>query len=108
MGSTSEGNAGIDTETGYVINGGTVVVLGTDMLEEPEKDSKQKVACFKLNETISAGIMISLKDENEQIISSAIPKQEFKTLIISNPNITSGTYYLYKGEEKTEYKVEIP
>lgn len=37
MGSSVGGDAGIDTDEGFEINGGTVIALGTDMLEKPEK-----------------------------------------------------------------------
>lgn len=107
MGSSVGGDAGIDTDDGFEINGGTVIALGSDMLEKPENSSKQKSVCFELSAKISKGTKVSLRNElNEEIISFEA-KEDFRTLIISNSKLTSGTYYLYKDEEKTDYIVEI-
>ena len=46
IGSAQGGDAGIDTDEGYVFNGGEVIALGSDMLEKPENSSKQKSVCF--------------------------------------------------------------
>lgn len=101
MGSSVGGDAGIDTDAGFVINGGTIIALGSDMLESPETTSKQKSVCFNLNTAISAGSTITLKNESEEEIISFEAKETFKTLIISNSKVVSGTYYLYQNNEKT-------
>lgn len=107
IGSSIGGDAGIDTDDGFEINGGTVIALGSDMLEKPEKSSKQESVCFELNAKISNGTRITLKNElNEEIISFEA-KADFRTLIISNSKLTSGTYYLYKDGEKTDYIAEV-
>lgn len=103
MGSSVGGDAGIDTDDGFTINGGTVIALGSDMLESPETSSKQKSVCFNLNSKISGGMVISLKNENEEEVISFETDEEFKTLIISDSKITEGTYYLYQNGEKTNF-----
>lgn len=103
MGSPVGGDAGIDTDAGFSINGGTVIALGSDMLETPESNSTQKSACFNLNSKISEGTLISLTNENDEEIMSFEAKEEFKTLIISNSKIKTGTYYLYQNGEKTDF-----
>lgn len=103
MGSSVGGDAGIDTDDGFEINGGTVIALGSDMLEKPEKTSKQKSVCFTLNSRISKGTKITLKSELDEEVLSFEAKEDFKTLIISNSKLTNGTYYLYKDGEKTDY-----
>ena len=103
MGSSVGGDAGIDTDAGFEINGGTVIALGSDMIERPEKSSKQKSVCFELNSKIAEGTKITLKNEDEGDIISFEAKEEFKTLIISNSKILDGTYYLYQNGEKTGY-----
>lgn len=107
MGSSVGGDAGIDTDDGFEINGGTVIALGADMLEEPEKGSKQKSVCFSLNSKIAKGAKITLKNENNEEIISFEAKEDFKTLIISSEELTSGAYYLYQDGEKTNYIVSI-
>lgn len=103
IGSSLGGDAGIDTNEGFEINGGDVIALGSDMLQNPEKTSKQSYICFSLNNKINEGTEVSIKDETENEIVSFEAKENFKTLIISNSKIFSGTYYLYTNNEKTKY-----
>lgn len=81
--------------------------FGSDMLEKPETTSEQKSLCFELSDTISEGSKISIMNDNEEEIISFEAKEQFKTLIISNEKITSGTYYLYKDGEKTDYTAQV-
>ena len=106
MGSSVGGDAGIDTDDGFEINGGTVIALGSDMIEKPEKSSKQKSICFELNSRIDEGTKITLKNEMDEEIISFEAKENFRTLIISNSKLLNGTYYLYQDEEKTNYTAE--
>lgn len=107
MGSTIGGDSGIDTDDGFEINGGTVIALGSDMLEEASSSSTQKSIAFQLSDNISEGSkVIILKDDEDEVISFEA-EQDFRTLIVSNEKVTSGTYYLYIDGEKTEYKVEV-
>lgn len=107
MGSSVGGDAGIDTDDGFEINSGTVIALGSDMLEKPEKTSKQESVCFTLDTKISKGSKISLQNETGEEIISFEAKEDFKTLVISNSKLTSGTYYLYKDGQKTNYTAKI-
>ncbi|MBQ2835798.1 MAG: carbohydrate-binding domain-containing protein [Clostridia bacterium] len=107
MGSSIGGDAGIDTDGKFEINGGEVIALGSDMLQNPDNESKQKSVSFTLNSKILSGSKISLKDANGNEIISFEAKEDFKTLIISNSDLTSEKYYLYINGEKTEYSKEI-
>lgn len=107
MGSSVGGDAGIDTDDGFEINGGTVIALGSDMLEKPENTSKQKSVCFSLNTKIANRTKVSLKNELDEEIISFEAKEDFRTLIISNSKLASGTYYLYENGEKTNYTAQV-
>lgn len=100
-----EEGEGIATETNDItINGGEVIALGSDMLQNPDNTSNQKYISFTLNSNITNNSNISLKDSVENEIISFEAKEDFKTIIISNSKLTSGTtYYLYINGEKTEY-----
>jgi len=98
MGSSIGGDAGIDTDAGFEINGGTVIALGSDMLETPLKTSKQYTICFNLKNKISKGTTITLRNE-EDIIISFEAQEDFKTLIISTDTLKKGTHSLYQEEE---------
>ena len=107
MGSSIGGDAGIDTDGSFEINGGEVIALGSDMLQIPDKSSKQRYASFTLNSKISKDSTISLKDSNDKEIISFTADEDFKTLIMSNSDLTTGTYYIYVNGEKTEYSKTI-
>lgn len=107
MGSSVGGDAGIDTDDGFEINGGIVIALGSDMLEKPEKTSKQKSVCFTLNSRISKGTKMTLRNELDEEVISFEAKEDFKTLIISNSKLTNGTYYLYENGNKTDYTSKV-
>ena len=104
-GNQEEEGEGIATETNDItINGGEVIALGSDMLQNPDNTSNQKYISFTLNSNITNNSNISLKDSVENEIISFEAKEDFKTIIISNSKLTSGTtYYLYINGEKTEY-----
>ena len=101
VGSATGGDAGIDADNGYEINGGLVIALGSDMLETPNKDSKQNVICFELDEVIKEGELITLLDSNDNVITSFKATENFRTLIISSENLEDGLYSLYQGGNNT-------
>ena len=101
VGSTAGGDAGIDTDDGFDINGGTVIALGSDMLEKPNSTSNQNSLCFSLDSTVEKDTLITLMNENDEVIISFKSSENFRTLIISSNLLEAGTYYLYKDGENT-------
>lgn len=77
------------------------------MLQNPDKSSKQKYVSFTLNSKINKDSTISLKDSKDNEIISFTDDEDFKTLIISDSDLTTGTYYIYVDGEKTEYSKTI-
>lgn len=90
-------DSGIDTDTGYTINDGLVIALGNDMLEAPLLKSKQYSLTFNLNAEMPKGTLITLMNKNDNVIISFEALTDFKTLILSSPNLNKGTYYLYQN-----------
>lgn len=107
MGSSIGGGAGIDTDGTFEINGGEVIALGSDMLQNPDKSSKQEYISFTLNSKISSGAKVSLKDEKGNEVISFIANEDFKTIILSNSKLSKGTYYIYLNDSKTEYNKKL-
>ena len=95
IGSSQGGDAGIDTDEGFLFNGGDIIALGSDMLEKPESTSKQKSVCFELNTKVSSGSTVEVKNSNGDVITSFEAKEDFKTLIVSNEKISEEKLYLY-------------
>ncbi len=107
MGAENGGDAGIDTDDGYRINGGKVIALGSDMLETPKKKSKQNSIAFVLDERIERNTLVTLMKKDKVIVSFEAPKR-FKTLIISDKTLTDGEYELYINGTHTgtkEYEI---
>lgn len=102
IGSAQGGDAGIDTDDGFTINGGEVIALGSDMLERPEDTSKQKSVCFDLQSKIASGSQVEVKNASGETIISFEAKEDFKTLIVSNENISGETLYLYVDGQKVK------
>jgi hypothetical protein len=95
MGGEGSGKAGINATDGYNINGGTLVSLGSDMLELPLDTSKQNSMCFKLKDYVNPSSIVSLLNWDSEIVTFKSTKK-FNTAIISAKNLYHGTYTLYK------------
>ncbi len=102
MGSARGGDAGIDADNGIAINGGTIIALGSDMLEKPTS-SKQKYIAISLpkNSVVDKDKIVTLLDKDDKVIISFKADENFKTLIISNDKLTSGTYKIYVDGSNT-------
>ena len=107
IGSSVGGDAGIDTDGKFEINGGEVIALGSDLLKNPDSASKQKYISFTLNSKIASGSNISLKDNTGKEVMTFDAKEDFKTLILSTKELSNNTYTLYINGEKTEYSKNI-
>lgn len=100
IGSDIGGDAGIDTDDGFTINGGTVIALGSDMIETPLTSSKQKSISFTLNNSIQKDTIVTLMNDNSEVISFQAPKS-FQTIIISSKDLENSTYSLYTNGSHT-------
>lgn len=100
-GGVSDYCQGIDTNDGFTINGGTVIALGVGMLETPLKSSDQKTICLSLDEDISSENTVTLANSKKEEVISFVAPKDFKTILISNNNISDNTYYLYQNNLHT-------
>ena len=107
IGSPKGGNSGIDTDGIFEINGGKVISLGSDMLQNPNNTSKQKYISFDLNNKINKESKISIRDQNNNEITTFTADETFKTLIVSTNKLKNETYNLYIDDTKTEYSKTI-
>lgn len=93
------GDAGIDSDLGIHINGGTVFSTG-NMLDRIS-DSKQNFAVFTFAEAQKNG-EFSFKNSNNEIVASNKVTNKFTYLIVSSPDLTEGDYSLFNGETKLQ------
>lgn len=89
-------DAGLDSETGTYINGGTVLVTG-DMLDSISGDSKQKFIVLSFSNKPEAGDLITLVDKNNKNIFAYKTDRTYTNLVYSGNNLEIGNYSLYKN-----------
>ena len=75
------------------INGGDIIALGTDMLETPTDASKQNTLALTFDETYKEGSTISVVKEDGTVIVTVSADQDFRTLLVSNAQLTEGKTY---------------
>ena len=92
----TSGDAGIDSDKGIHINGGAVVATG-NMLDHIS-ESEQQFVVFTFRDKVKGGEEIILKKGEESTFVSMA--NDFAYLIISNPELTEGTYTLWRGDEQ--------
>ena len=100
-------DAGLDSDLGSYIHGGTVVAMGSSM-DWAESESGQVTMNLQFAQQQAAGSEIRITDENGAGIFSFVPKGEtlrgFSGLIISAPALTQGqTYNVYIGGVQMAY-----
>jgi hypothetical protein len=92
-------DSGIDADKGIVINGGTVMGVG-NMYDHLDADSKQGFAYFQFSE--SSEDLIVLTDTANRLMYACELPYNYGYIVLSTPDLTDGTYHLYKGGKLTE------
>jgi len=100
-GPTSNGDGALDSETGILVNGGTLVAYSSlGMVETPAKNSSQKVISYGQRSYIASGTTITLKDSAGTEIISFETNKTCGSVIISCPELQEGSSYsLYVGSQ---------
>ncbi|WP_195269401.1 carbohydrate-binding domain-containing protein [Eubacterium sp. 1001713B170207_170306_E7] len=98
-GPTDSGNGALDYDGTYNLTGGTLIAAGSSgMLQTPSTSSSQNSISLTFTSSQAAGTAISLKNDSGQEIASYTPSKAFQNIIISTPDIQTGTTYtLTKG-----------
>lgn len=93
-GPTDNGNGAIDKNGTFTITGGTLVASGSSgMAEMPDKGQNSVMIYF--SNTISSDNIVSIYNENDEIITYQASKN-YNNLVISSPNLkTNETYTIY-------------
>ena len=89
-------DAGIDSDMGIYLNGGTVVASG-NMMDRIE-GGDQNYAVFSFAEQQTGGTAYTLKDANGQAVGEWTPANDYTYLAVSGPDLTAGIYTLWQGE----------
>ena len=91
-------DAGIDSDMGIHITGGTVIATG-HMLDRIE-DGGQTYAVFNFNGKQAMVETIYLKDESNSVVMETCPENAYSVMIYSSPELVSGTYTLWSDDTK--------
>ena len=89
-------DAGLDSEDGTFINGGTVVATG-DMYDQVSNQSSQNFMALSFNNKPTDDTIITLLDSDNNTTFSFKTDRTYSYLIYSSPELTNGTYSLYKN-----------
>ncbi len=101
-GPTNGGNGALDGNGEMTVNGGILIAAGSSgMAEAPSANSTQYCVSAGIGSTQAAGTLITLTDENGDILSFA-PSKTFDHIVISTPDIEKGmTYTIEAGGSST-------
>ena len=97
FGCGTSGDAGIDSDMGIRISGGTVVATG-NMLDRIE-DGGQTHAVFQFAQRQEPGVYTLKNAAGEMILENEVPNA-FQYLLLSSPELTEGTYTLWSREKQ--------
>ena len=102
-GPSSGGDSAIDHDGLCLINGGTLIAVGSSgMIENPSSSSEQYVLSAYTSETHQAGELVSICDSNGNVLVSIAPLKSYGHIMFSSNLIKEGeTYTVYEGGECT-------
>ena len=89
-------DAGIDSDNGIYINGGTVAASG-NMLDRID-GGDQPYVVFGFRQRQQGGTAVTLKAADGTVAGEWTPANDFTYLVVSSPDLTEGTYTLWSGD----------
>ncbi|WP_086330325.1 carbohydrate-binding domain-containing protein [Enterococcus sp. 4G2_DIV0659] len=90
-GPTDNGNAALDYDGTFTLDGGTVVSSGSSgMAMSASEGSSQATLSLYFNETQKAGTLINVKNTAGDTIVSVAPKKDFSHITLSSANLKVG------------------
>ena len=97
-GPINNGNGALDYDSKFDISGGTLISAGSSgMLQAPSESSSQNSLKIVMN-SLDAGTIVRIESEDGKELLTFAPAKNFASLVVSSPEITSGTTYkVYTG-----------
>lgn len=89
-------DAGLDSETGTIINGGTIIATG-NMADKISNESKQKYIYVNFKNKIAKDTLITIKTLNDEIITSFKTNKDITTLFYSIEDLDYDSFKIYTG-----------
>ncbi|MBQ8598428.1 MAG: carbohydrate-binding domain-containing protein, partial [Lachnospiraceae bacterium] len=88
-------DSGIDSDLGIYVNGGTLLASG-NMYDQVSKDSAQQFAVFSFGQSIKENELILITDAEDNPVTAFSAVNDYSIVVYSCPDLTEGTYHLYK------------
>lgn len=88
-------DSGIDSDLGIYVNGGTLLASG-NMYDQVSKDSAQQFAVLSFGQTIKENELILITDAEDKPVTAFSAVNDYSIVVYSCPDLTEGTYHLYK------------
>ncbi|MBD5159609.1 MAG: carbohydrate-binding domain-containing protein [Ruminococcus sp.] len=106
-GPENSGNGALDSNDEIIVSGGTLVAVGmSGMAESPSESSTQNTVSVTFDSTFDGGTLVTLLDDSGNEIISYKPAKSFDNIVISTPDIKTGTAYtFYTGGTSSESEV---
>lgn len=98
-GTTTGGNGSLDYGSIFNITGGTLIAAGTSNMAQNASEGSQVSLGITYDTTQEANELISLLDEEGNVVVSFTPTKSYSHIVISSPDLTTGTYTLVSGGE---------
>lgn len=104
-GPTDNGNGAFDYNGAAIITGGTIIAAGSSgMAQNFSNQSSQGAILINMQNSQSADSVITIKDEEGNLLVSFSPSKQYSSAVISSPGITdSGEYQVDLGS----YSIKI-
>ncbi|MDE6670667.1 MAG: carbohydrate-binding domain-containing protein [Ruminococcus sp.] len=95
-GPENSGNGALDSNGEIIVSGGTLVAVGmSGMAESPSEKSTQNSVSATFDSTFDGGTLVTLLDDSGNEILSYQPAKSFDNIVISSPDIKTGTTYTF-------------
>ena len=105
-GPTNSGNGSLDYDREFKITGGTFIASGSSgMAQGASNTSTQNTIMINFSNTIKSGEIISILNNNNEIVTYEANKN-YNNIVISSPNLKKGeTYKLYTSVNTTNENI---
>lgn len=102
-GPTSNQNGALDYLGTFNISGGLLIAAGSaGMAQSPSASSNQNSLIHTFTEMQAAGTLVHIESDDGKNIITFAPGKEYQSLVVSSPELKSGTgYVIYSGGSTT-------
>lgn len=98
FGPTDNANGALDYDQSFALSGGTLMAFGSSGMAQAPSTLSQP--CLSIYSNAPADSTIEVRDEEDNVILSAITPKACQSLIFSSPDLVSGTVYsIYADDE---------